>query len=95
MMTASDRPGHGDARPALWARIASMPLIGLIWLYRVTLSHLIGGHCRFFPTCSEYALQAIRAHGPIRGTRLAAWRVLRCHPFSRGGHDPVPPKGRG
>lgn len=49
------------------------------------------GACRFQPTCSEYAVRAIAMHGPLRGSALAAWRLLRCHPFSRGGLDQVPP----
>jgi hypothetical protein len=49
-----------------------------------------GGGCKFLPTCSEYAAVAIHVHGPLRGCALAAWRLLRCHPFSPGGYDPVP-----
>jgi len=49
------------------------------------------GGCRYLPTCSEYASIAIATHGPFRGVMLAAWRLLRCHPFARGGLDPVPP----
>jgi putative membrane protein insertion efficiency factor len=52
---------------------------------------LTPGGCRFQPTCSEYAAVAIATHGPLRGTGLAIWRLLRCHPFARGGLDPVPP----
>ena len=51
------------------------------------------GACRFQPTCSEYAAIAYRAYGPLRGTALAVWRILRCHPMSRGGFDPVPGTG--
>jgi len=50
--------------------------------------------CKYEPTCSHYAEQAIRAHGPIKGLGLAVWRVLRCNPWSRGGYDPVPERGR-
>jgi putative membrane protein insertion efficiency factor len=50
-----------------------------------------GAGCKFLPSCSEYASVAIAAHGPLRGGALAAWRLLRCHPFTRGGLDPVPP----
>lgn len=46
--------------------------------------------CRFVPTCSEYAMQAVEHHGALRGSLLALWRLLRCHPFARAGHDPVP-----
>jgi uncharacterized protein len=66
-------------------------LIGLIHLYRVTLSGTMGGQCRFAPSCSHYAEDAIRARGAIRGTGLAAWRILRCNPFGKGGLEPAPP----
>ena len=49
-------------------------------------------NCRFEPTCSAYAARAVRVHGPIRGTGLAIWRLLRCNPWNPGGHDPVPPR---
>ncbi len=62
----------------------------LIDAYRVTLSPLVGGYCRFVPSCSVYAEEAIRRHGAWRGARLAAARLLRCHPFRPGGFDPVP-----
>ena len=48
--------------------------------------------CRYVPSCSQYALEAVELHGALRGSRLAVWRVLRCHPFVRGGYDPVPAK---
>jgi len=65
-------------------------LLGLIELYRYTLSWLLGGHCRFFPSCSHYAEEAIGRYGAFRGGRLTLRRLLRCHPFRRGGFDPVP-----
>ena len=65
-------------------------LIGLIHLYRVTLSGTMGGQCRFAPSCSRYAEDAIRARGAIRGTGLAAWRIMRCNPFGKGGLEPAP-----
>jgi len=66
-------------------------LIGLIRTYRVTLSGLLGGQCRFQPSCSAYAEGAIETHGAVRGTLLAMWRILRCNPFGRPGLDPLPP----
>ena len=65
-------------------------LIGLILGYQKYLSPLMRPCCRFTPTCSEYAIEAIRKHGAFRGTGYAIWRILRCNPFSKGGYDPVP-----
>lgn len=70
-------------------------LVALIRLYRATLSSWLGGQCRFYPSCSRYAEQAIRVHGALRGTALAAWRVARCGPFTQGGVDHVPPGRHG
>lgn len=67
--------------------IASLP----IRLYQVTLAYFLGGHCRFTPSCSVYALEAVRHHGAIKGWVLALRRLARCHPFCPGGYDPVPP----
>jgi len=58
--------------------------------YQVTLGPLLGGHCRFQPTCSVYAVEALRTHGAWRGTALVVRRILRCHPFGGAGYDPVP-----
>jgi putative membrane protein insertion efficiency factor len=76
-------------------RVAALPFIALIWVYRFTLSPFVGRQCRFQPTCSIYGLEAYRLHGPIRGTRLTLARILRCHPFRPGGYDPVPLPGVG
>ena len=65
-------------------------LILLIQLYRYTLSPLLGVRCRFEPSCSVYAVEALRRHGALKGGWLAAKRLGRCHPFHPGGHDPVP-----
>jgi uncharacterized protein len=71
-------------------RIAALPLIGLVRLYRLLVSPLLPADtCKFHPTCSAYALEALRSHGPVRGSVLAVWRVLRCHPWSHGGVDHV------
>lgn len=64
--------------------------IGAIRTYQWTLRPFIGANCRFEPTCSEYAISALRTHGTLRGTSLAVWRILRCNPWSAGGYDPVP-----
>ena len=69
---------------------ARLALLGLIRLYRVTLSGWLGGQCRFYPTCSRYAEDAIRLHGAVRGMLMTAWRIARCGPFTRGGVDRVP-----
>jgi hypothetical protein len=73
---------------------ARLALLGLIRLYRVTLSGWLGGQCRFYPTCSRYAEDAIRLHGAVRGTIMAAWRIARCGPFTAGGVDHVPVPAR-
>jgi uncharacterized protein len=67
-------------------------LLMLLWIYRRTVSPALGPCCRFEPSCSAYAEEAIHTHGVLHGLRLAAWRVLRCHPFARAGLDPVPPR---
>lgn len=72
------------------ARLLAWPLLTLVWLYRYTLSPLLGANCRFQPTCSEYAIEALRAHGAFRGSWLAARRIARCHPWGGSGYDPVP-----
>lgn len=67
-------------------------LRGAVRAYQLTLAPLFGGQCRFTPTCSTYAMQALAAHGASRGSLLAAGRILRCSPLCAGGHDPVPPR---
>ncbi len=66
------------------------PLIVLIQIYRYAVSPVLGCHCRFYPSCSTYALEAVENHGAIRGCWLAAMRLLKCHPWHHGGYDPVP-----
>ena len=66
-------------------------ILGLIRFYRKFLSPMKGhGTCKFYPTCSQYAMEAVEKYGAWKGTLLAAWRILRCNPFSEGGYDPVP-----
>ncbi len=68
-------------------------LIGLLKLYRIVISPLYGQVCRFYPSCSAYALESVTVHGAFKGTWLSLWRVLRCNPFHPGGVDHVP-RGR-
>ncbi len=73
-------------------RLRDLPrvmLILLVHLYQANLSRFFGRQCRFVPTCSEYFIQAITRHGAFRGALKGLWRIFRCHPFSRGGYDPV------
>lgn len=67
-------------------------LVALIRVYQKVISPMFGPRCRYYPSCSNYAVEAIRTHGAVRGSLLAGWRVLRCNPFSNGGVDPVAPR---
>jgi putative membrane protein insertion efficiency factor len=69
----------------------ALPLRGLVWLYRKMISPFLGNNCRFEPSCSAYAEEALRQHGAFRGGWLAARRIGRCHPWGGSGYDPVPP----
>lgn len=71
-------------------RLINLPFIAGVLAYRAVLSPLMGGRCRFIPSCSEYALEAYRLHGPVRATWLSVTRILRCHPLATPGFDPVP-----
>jgi putative membrane protein insertion efficiency factor len=64
-----------------------------IRVYQYAISPMFGPRCRYYPSCSEYAVQAIEGYGILRGLVLAGWRLLRCNPFSRGGYDPVEAQG--
>ena len=77
---------NGPRRTSLAARM----LIAVVRLYRKTLSPLLPECCRFWPTCSAYAIEALQKHGFCKGLVLTAWRLLRCQPFAKGGFDPVP-----
>ena len=73
--------------------VTQMLKIPALWLlrgYKRFISPLLGQRCRFYPSCSDYAREAIERHGALHGTRLALWRIGRCHPWHPGGHDPVP-----
>ncbi len=73
-------------------RWAARPFIWLVRLYQLTLSPWLGANCRFQPTCSAYAIEALETHGVIRGGWLALCRIARCHPWGGSGFDPVPPQ---
>ena len=79
----------------LWRALLSAParaVVLMVRLYQTTLSPLLGGRCRFVPSCSEYCIQAIRQWGIAKGGWLSLRRLVRCHPFTPGGIDPVPTK---
>lgn len=71
-------------------KAAAWPLVALIRAYQYGVSPLLGSRCRFHPSCSEYAAEALRRYGILRGLRLAVFRIGRCHPWNPGGYDPVP-----
>jgi putative membrane protein insertion efficiency factor len=88
----TDPVGLGDTgyNPAMLSRLVAAIFLGIIHLYRLTLSWALGGQCRYVPSCSAYGLEAIRTHGPWRGGWMALRRISRCHPWVKGGYDPVP-----
>ncbi len=75
---------------ALPGKLIQQLLLALIQVYRYAVSPFLGQRCRFHPSCSAYAAEALTRYGPLRGSWLAIKRVFRCHPFHPGGHDPVP-----
>jgi putative membrane protein insertion efficiency factor len=77
--------------PTSASRLARQAALAALRAYKVALSPLVGGSCRFEPSCSTYASEAVSTHGLLRGGWLAAKRLSRCHPFGSWGHDPVPP----
>ena len=78
--------------PGMIRKLLSSPFILLIRFYQVAISPLFPASCRYTPTCSHYALEAIKVHGPLRGGWLALKRIGSCHPWGGYGYDPVPPK---
>ena len=85
---AAESPRQMAAR-TVWVALA----LGALRLYKLVLSPLFTGSCRFWPSCADYAAEAVERHGVARGGWLAVRRLGRCHPFCDGGHDPVPPRG--
>ena len=75
------------------ARLPRYAVMAVIKVYQLTISPLLGPTCKYYPSCSHYGLEAVRRHGAVVGTVLAAWRILRCNPWSNGGVDEVPAKG--
>jgi len=89
-VAAAREPSLRDV-PLTPRNLPRLVLLALIRLYQLSFARLLPADtCRFTPTCSHYAYQAIVRYGALKGGWMAAWRVLRCQPFSRGGHDPVP-----
>jgi putative membrane protein insertion efficiency factor len=82
------------ARRTVWAAGAPLRwlLVAVIRGYQATLSGVMGGHCRFTPSCSHYGAEAIATRGVVVGVGLTTWRILRCNPYGKGGVDPVPPR---
>lgn len=74
--------------------LLAWPLLALIWLYGFAVSPWLGNNCRYEPSCSAYAAEALRQHGAFRGSLLAVRRIGRCHPWGGSGYDPVPEKER-
>ena len=82
-MNAKAEPVRLTRRPISWL------IVSVVRAYQIALSPLLGGHCKYSPTCSAYFIEAVTRKGALRGSLLGLWRILRCNPFSRGGHDPV------
>ena len=77
---------------SLPGKLACEVLVGMARFYQSAISPLLGAHCRYVPSCSEYFIQSVRKRGVVLGTLGGLWRICRCHPFAKGGYDPVPGK---
>ena len=89
-MPSDETPVRAESPVPVSRSLLAHGLILFVRAYQLVLSPLLGGQCRYYPTCSAYAIEAIERHGGLRGTWLAARRIGRCHPFRPGGFDPVP-----
>lgn len=83
------RPESGDQVRFSWRTLPRVCLIGVLKGYQLFISPLFPPVCRFVPSCSQYAIEAVNRYGVFRGGGMAIWRIARCHPFARGGYDPV------
>jgi uncharacterized protein len=89
-LEAAERMGRGGVIARGLLRLLALPLLALIFVYRKLVSPVLPPACRYYPSCSQYAEEAVRLHGPLLGPWLALRRLLRCHPWAIGGPDPVP-----
>jgi len=87
----SHQQAGGTAMPRL-LRLLVKAMQAPVWFYRGAISPMLPQSCRFIPTCSAYAIEALQVHGPLRGSWLTLRRLLRCHPWGGSGYDPVPPR---
>ncbi len=85
--------GPGLRGPWTWQKVAAVPLLVIVRIYQLAVSPMLPPSCRFYPSCSAYAVTALVRFGPIKGTWLAARRLARCHPWNPGGVDHVPERG--
>lgn len=93
MSNAGDQQNHGAEKSGrAFGQLLNIVPILLIKFYQSFISPLLGPSCKYYPTCSRYALEAFRQHNFFYASWLTVWRILRCNPFSKGGYDPVPQK---
>jgi putative membrane protein insertion efficiency factor len=90
----SSQHAHGEVDDDRPRNPLTLAVIGLVRIYQAVVSPWLPPTCRYYPSCSSYAVTALRRHGVFKGSALATWRVLRCNPWSLGGVDHVPPRGR-
>jgi uncharacterized protein len=89
--SSADRSATSRSAAGTLSALPRRVVVGLLRLYQRVVSPLYGPTCRFYPSCSQYALVAVERHGVVRGSALAGWRLLRCNPWNAGGIDDVPP----